>query len=83
MLLWSLGTEICLTVLEDVKERGMHPLHAHTMLKMLVPLLFRFAYYIHILCVGIKAQNDMLGLRLLSGKAELSEENQVVIISPR
>ena len=28
--------------------------------------------------VGIKAQNDMLGLRPLSGTAELSEEKQVV-----
>lgn len=35
IILWSLGTEICLTVLEDVKERGMHPLHAHIMLEML------------------------------------------------
>ena len=33
--------------------------------------------------VGIKAQNDMLGLGLLFGTAELSEEKQVVIKSPQ
>ena len=33
--------------------------------------------------VEIKVQNDMLGLGLLFGKAELSEEKQVVIRSPQ
>ena len=33
--------------------------------------------------VGIKAQNDMLGLGPLSGIAELSEEKQVVIRIPQ
>ena len=37
--------------------------------------------FFHITIVGIKAQNDMLGLRLLSRKAELSKEKQVVIRS--
>jgi len=36
-----------------------------------------------IICVGIKAQNNMLGLRPLSRTAELSEEKQVVIKIPQ